>query len=169
MKSNCSAHATNPPCHFSQLKRIDYFAFNTRSGNTDVYQWPLPILKFFLLYFFTWCYFIYSLMDASKWKMKITTRVFRIPKLYKVLKHHSTFLFLFYFWFFKKLNLKNSMLLFINPPKIIVVLFPIHHKYNDKKTFFQRGGSWPVCNDCSTTGNKSFIKFEFTSISGKSW
>ena len=32
------------------------------------------------------------------------------------------------------------MLLFINPPKIIVVLFPIHHKYNDKKHFFNGAG-----------------------------
>ena len=136
----------------------------------NVSEFDICKIQMVFFSFFTWCYFIYSLMDASKWKMKITTRVFRILKLYKVLKHSTfLFLFLFYFWFFKKLNLKNSMLLFINPPKIIVVLFPIHHKYNDKKTFFQRGGSWPVCNDCSTTGNKSFIKFEFTSISGKSW
>ena len=53
MKSSCSAHATNPPCHFSQFKQIDYFAFITRSGNTDVYQWPPLRLKFFLLFFFT--------------------------------------------------------------------------------------------------------------------
>ena len=37
------------------------------------------------------------------------------------------------------------MLLFINPPKIIVVLFPIHHKYNDKKKHFFNGAGVDLC------------------------
>ena len=37
------------------------------------------------------------------------------------------------------------MLLFINPPKIIVVLFPIHHKYNDKKKHFFNGSGVDLC------------------------